>query len=78
MTYFAGFVVLHRGLEALRARRERDDQTRQDLAEVRVADLVERLATESDPKAVKRLVVAIEYKEGASPAVIGAKYGWPE
>lgn len=41
-------------------------------------DVVERLQTESDGKAVKRLVAAREYLAGHSPAEIHDKYGWPE
>lgn len=47
------------------------------LAEVSTAQLRQRLAKESDPKAIKRLVAALEYKAGLSPAEIEAKYGWP-
>lgn len=36
----------------------------------------ERLADESDPKAIKRLTAAREYLEGQSPADIEAKFGW--
>jgi len=46
------------------------------LAEVREADLREALQTETDPKALKRLVAALEYKSGTSPATITEKYGW--
>lgn len=41
-------------------------------------DIIERLQTEPDGKAVKRLVVAREYLAGHSPAEIHDKYGWPE
>lgn len=40
--------------------------------------LREQLRTERDPKAIKRLIVAIEYKSGLSPAKIQQKYGWHE
>ena len=40
--------------------------------------LREQLRTERDPKAIKRLVVALEYKFGLSPAKIQHKYGWHE
>lgn len=48
------------------------------LSEVSSGELRELLAAETDAKAVKRLVVALEYTEGLSPAAIGQKYGWPE
>jgi len=38
----------------------------------------EQLTDESDPKAIKRLIAAREYREGLSPAEIHAKYGWYE
>ncbi|WP_254533982.1 helix-turn-helix domain-containing protein [Natrinema gelatinilyticum] len=40
--------------------------------------LRQRLAEETDPKAIKRLVAALEYKQGLSPAKIEKKYGWSE
>ena len=40
--------------------------------------LLTQLCTERDPKAIKRLVVALEYKSGLSPAKIQHKYGWHE
>lgn len=40
--------------------------------------LREQLHTEHDPKAIKRLVAALEYKAGLSPAKIQHKYGWHE
>lgn len=40
--------------------------------------LREQLRTERDPKAIKRLVAALEYKSGLSPANIQQKYGWHE
>lgn len=36
--------------------------------------LREQLRTERDPKAIKRLVAALEYKSGLSPANIQQKY----
>lgn len=48
------------------------------LAAYEPADVVERLQTETDGKAVKRLVAAREYLAGHSPAEIADKYGWPE
>ena len=48
------------------------------LAEVSSGHLRQRLAEETDPKAIKRLVAALEYKSGLSPAKIENKYGWPE
>ena len=48
------------------------------LAEVTELHLRQRLAEETDPKAIKRLVAALEYKQGLSPAKIEEKYGWPE
>jgi transposase len=47
------------------------------LAEVTRIHLRQRLAEETDPKAIKRLVAALEYKDGLSPAKIEEKYGWP-
>jgi transposase len=38
----------------------------------------EQLTDESDPKAIKRLIAAREYREGLSPAEIHARYGWYE
>jgi len=40
--------------------------------------LREQLRTERDPKAIKRLVAALEYKSGLSPVKIQDKYGWHE
>ena len=40
--------------------------------------LRQQLRTETNPKAIKRLVVALEYKAGLSPAKIQQKYGWHE
>jgi transposase len=48
------------------------------LAGVSTAHLRQRFSTETDPKAVKRLTAALEYKSGLSPAKIGVKYGVPE
>ena len=48
------------------------------LAEVNSSHLRQRLAEETDPKAIKRLVAALEYKDGLSPAKIEEKYGWPK
>ena len=48
------------------------------LSELTLDELTERLADETDGKAVKRLVAAREYLDGQSPAEIEAKYGWPE
>lgn len=48
------------------------------LAEVTRAHLRQRLVEETDPKAIKRLVAALEYKDGLSPAKIKEKYGWPK
>lgn len=48
------------------------------LAGVSASQLRELLATETDGKATKRLVAALEYKAGLSPAAISEKYGWPE
>jgi transposase len=48
------------------------------LAEVNSGHLRQRLAEETDPKAIKRLVAALEYKSGLSPAKIEEKYGWPK
>ena len=48
------------------------------LAGVSTAHLHQRFIDESDPKAVKRLTAALEYKSGLSPAKIEAKYGVAE
>ncbi|WP_228842400.1 helix-turn-helix domain-containing protein [Halococcus agarilyticus] len=48
------------------------------LAGVSTAHLHQRFIEETDPKAVKRLTAALEYKLGLSPAKIEAKYGVPE
>ena len=48
------------------------------LADIDEEQLRQQLRTERDPKAVKRLVVALEYKSGLSPAKIQHKYGWHE
>jgi len=48
------------------------------LADVDEKQLREQLRTEHDPKAIKRLVAALEYKSGLSPAKIQGKYGWHE
>jgi transposase len=48
------------------------------LVSVNEEQLREQLRTERDPKAIKRLVVALEYKSGLSPAKIQHKYGWHE
>ena len=48
------------------------------LAGVSLAHLRQRFSDETDPKAVKRLTAALEYKSGLSPAKIEAKYGVPE
>ena len=48
------------------------------LAGVSTAHLRQRFIDESDPKAVKRLTAALEYKSGLSPAKIEAKCGVPE
>lgn len=46
-----------------------------DLTEVNSGHLHQRLAEETDPKAIKRLVAALEYKDGLSQAKIEKKYG---
>ena len=38
----------------------------------------QRLAGETDPKAIKRLVVALEYNDRLSPAQVENKTDWPE
>jgi transposase len=48
------------------------------LVSVDEKQLREQLRTERDPKAIKRLVAALEYKSGLSPAKIQRKYGWHE
>lgn len=48
------------------------------LAELNPDVIIERLRSENDGKAVKRLIVAREYLDGKSPADISEKYGWPE
>lgn len=48
------------------------------LSEVTPEEITNRLAEETNGKAVKRLVAAREYLNGHSPAEIEAKYGWPE
>lgn len=48
------------------------------LSSLTTEKVTERLAEESDGKAVKRLVAAREYLDGNSPASISEKYGWPE
>lgn len=49
------------------------------LAGITLQDLRRRLADPPDAgQAVQRLVAAIEYKTGASPADIEDKYGWPK
>lgn len=48
------------------------------LADIEDGALRSRLRDETDAKAIKRLVAAIEYKDGLSPARIEEKYGWPE
>jgi transposase len=45
------------------------------IQDVSLARLRERLVEEDDAKATKRLVAAIEYKHGLSPAEIESKYG---
>ena len=40
--------------------------------------LRQQLWVERNPKAIKRLVAALEYKSGLSPAEIEEKYGWSE
>lgn len=40
--------------------------------------LRQQLWVEDNPKAIKRLVAALEYKSGHTPAEIEAKYAWPE
>jgi len=48
------------------------------LSGLATSEVVDRLRTETDGKAVKRLVAAREYLDGRSPAEIATKYGWPE
>ena len=48
------------------------------LSHLSVEEVTKRLAEESDGKAIKRLVAAREYLDGASPAEIEDKFGWPE
>jgi len=48
------------------------------LSEFSPEDIIELLQSETDGKAVKRLIVAREYLDGQSPAQISEKFGWPE
>jgi transposase len=48
------------------------------LASIDEEQLRQQLRTERDPKAIKRLVAALEYKSGLSPSKIQHKYGWHE
>lgn len=48
------------------------------LGEITTGQLRDQLEVETNPKAIRRLVAAREYKAGLSPAQIEAKYGWPE
>jgi transposase len=48
------------------------------IAGVSPAEVKDRLSEASNPKAVKRLVAAVEYLDGASPAAIESKFGFPE
>jgi transposase len=48
------------------------------LSDLTVDEITARLNDESDGKAIKRLVAARDYLDGASPAEISQKYGWPE
>ncbi len=48
------------------------------LASLTPEEVIDRLSTESNSKAIKRLVAAREYLAGSSPAAISTKYGWPE
>lgn len=43
-----------------------------------IPEVTERLQSETDGKAIKRLVVAREYLDGASAAEIARKYGFAE
>ena len=40
--------------------------------------LCQQLWVEDNPKAIKRLVAALEYKSGLTPDEIEEKYAWPE
>jgi len=40
--------------------------------------LRQQLWVERNPKAIKCLIAALEYKSGLSPAELEEKYGWPE
>lgn len=48
------------------------------LSHLSVEEITNRLAEESDGKAIKRLVATREYLDGSSPAEIEDKFGWPE
>ena len=48
------------------------------LPNLTIDEVTERLAEESDGKAIKRLVAMRKYLAGNSPAEISEKYGWPE
>lgn len=49
------------------------------LSDVETDQLRSQLASQPEEgKAVMRLVAALEYKGGLSPAKIEAKYGWPQ
>lgn len=48
------------------------------LIDLSIREVKDRLRTETDGKAVKRLVVAREYLDGMTAAEIAAKYGWAE
>lgn len=48
------------------------------LSHLTIEEVTYRLSEESDSKAIKRLVAVREYLDGASPAEIEDKFGWPE
>lgn len=48
------------------------------IPEITPDELTDRLGDESDPKAIKRLVAALAYLDGRSPAAISRTFGWPE
>ena len=48
------------------------------LAGVDEEQLRQQLWVEDNPKAIKRLVAALEYKSGLTPDEIEEKYAWPE
>ena len=41
-------------------------------------EVLQQLWVEDNPKAIKRLVAALEYKSGLTPDEIKEKYAWPE